>query len=352
MSDPQHPHVPTPAALTSRGAVSAISGAGLGVLGAWLLHLGARDAAQVEWECAVSTCGTNDVAGTAPMLGVLALALAGVLLARTVRTLAAPLMVLVGTLAMLLGWRSAIEQRLVTIDNVTMTPLLGRGRGWLVVVGLVGVVALVLTVLAAVRELRQSSGYWVLLGRRATWGRVADYENTGEDPTATVHFADENGTRYSVRMPVPREAFQRPPRVYYDPVSPTDPDRLRIGMPGAPLTAGGRDEQLAAARLLLPLPGDDEAVADRTTMSIAADGTRTTTSMGPGGTRTATVAPDGTRTVTTVAADGTRAVRSTQTSTETISDVTAALERLSELHRSGALSDDEFAAAKAAVLRR
>lgn len=352
MSDQENPRVPTPAALSSRGAVSAVVGAGLGVLGVWLLYVGARDAAQVEWECAVSTCGTNDFAGTAPMLGVMALVLTGLLLTRTVRTVAAPLTVLAGALAMLLGWRSAIGQRLVTVDNLTMTPLFGRGRGWLVVVGLVGVVALVLTVLAAVHELRRASGYWVLLGRRATWGRVADYENTGEDPTATVHFADENGTRYSVRMPVPRDAFRRPPRVYYDPVSPTDPDRLRIGMPGAPLTGRGRDEQLAAVRQLLPLPGDDEGVADRTTMSIAADGTRTTTSVGPGGTRTATVSPDGTRTVTTVAADGTRTVRSTQTSTETITEVTAALERLARLHRSGALSDAEFAAAKAAVLGR
>lgn len=336
--------------LRSATPVSIVLGLGLAGTGAWLEYLGARDASLVQWECAVSTCGTNDLAGAAPILGVLALVLAGVLLTRSLRTAAAPLLVLLGAGSALLGWRSAIDQRLVTAASV---------RGWLIAVGVVAAVALVVAVVAVVRELRRSSWYWVLLGRTGTWGRVTDYRNGEDGPAATLHFADAAGNRYSVRTRVPRDAFRRPPRVYYDPVSPTDPDRLRVTMPVAPLLAKQRDAQSAAVRRMLPLPGDDDR-SDRTTMSVGPDGTRTTTSTGPAGSRIATVTPDGTRTVTTVDADGTRTVRTTSSttststtgSTETITDVTAALERLAELHRSGALSDAEFSAAKSAVLRR
>lgn len=325
----------------------ALLGVAVAALGGWLLHLGARDASLVRWECAVSTCGTDDLAGAAPVLGILALVVAAGLLVRTLRTVAPPLLMLIGSGAALLGWRDAVDQGLVTADAV---------QTWQTVVGLVAAVTLVATVLATIRELRRSSGYWVLLGRRSTWGRVSDYASDG---TATVHFDDASGNRYSVRMPVPRDAFKRAPRVYYDPVAPTDLGRLRVGMPGQPLTATARRDQFDAVRRLLPLPGDDLGSDATTAMHIAPDGSRTTTTTGDYGTRSTTVAPDGTRTTTTIAPDGTRTSRSStsrtstsRTSTETITDVSVALERLSALHRDGSLSDEEFAAAKAAVLRR
>ncbi|MEV7973693.1 SHOCT domain-containing protein [Cellulomonas sp. NPDC089187] len=319
----------------------------LAVVAAWLLFIGARDASLVEWECAVATCGTNDPRGVAPMIGVLALALAGTLLGRTLRTASAPLMVVAGAAGALLGWRSALDQGLVHVESI---------RWWLIAAGLVLSVALVLTVLTSVRELRRSSAYWVLLGLRSAWGRVTDYQNgDGGRCTGTVHFADEAGNRHQVRMEVPRDAFARPPRVYYDPVAPTDLGRLRIGLPGRPLTAKARAEQLAAVKQMLPLPGD--IAQEHATMQVAADGTRTTTSTGADGTRTTVVTPDGVRTTTIVGPDGTRTVRSTSSAssgaaTETATDVTTALERLSALHASGALTEDEFQAAKAAVLRQ
>lgn len=288
---------------------TSVVGVAAAAVGGWLLHLGTRDASLVSWECAVSTCGTNDFAGAAPILGVLALALAGTLLIRPWRTAAAPAMVLLGSVSALLGWRSAIDQRLIPAQSV---------RVWLVITGIIAAVALVLTVLTAVRELRRSAGWWVLLGRQATWGRVTDYRNGDGRCTGTVHFEDAAGTRYQVHTTVPREAFARPPRVYYDPVSPTDPSRLRIGMPGQPLSAAARRAQIAAVRELLPLPGD--ATAERTRTTHSTHSTRTT--------------------------------HTSRSSTETITDVTVALERLAALHASGALSDDEFDTAKAAVLRR
>lgn len=339
-----------PSALRTSTGLSLLFGAALGAAGAWMLHLGTRDASLVEWECAVSTCGTNDFAGAAPMLGIVALILAAVVLTRALRTAAGPLALLTGAISALSGWRSAIDQRLVTADSL---------RIWLAVAGVVAAVGTVLLATTGVRELRRSSGYWVLLGRSATWGRVTDYQNTDGRPMATVHFDDAAGNRHSVRTDVPRDAFRRPPRVYYDPVSPTDPGRLRIGLPGQPLTAHARQEQQRAIRELLPLPGDETGAADSTAMSIGPDGTRTTTITGAFGTRMTTVAPDGTRTITEVAPDGTRTVRSstststsTTRSTETITDVTTALERLSALHEAGSLSDQEFATAKAAVLGR
>lgn len=339
-----------PSALRTSTGLSLLFGTALGGAGAWMLHLGTRDASLVEWECAVSTCGTNDFAGAAPMLGGVALILAAVVLTRVLRTAAGPLALLTGALAALLGWRAAVDQRLVTADSV---------RVWLVVAGSVAAVGAVLLAITGVRELRRSSGYWVLLGRSATWGRVTEYQNTEGRPTATVHFDDAAGNRHRVRTAVPRDVFRRPPRVYYDPVSPTDPGRLRIGLPGQPLTAQARQEQQRAIRELLPLPGDETGAADSTAMTIGPDGTRTTTMTGAFGTRSTTVAPDGTRTITEVAPDGTRTVRSSTTSTatssttsETITDVATALERLSALHDAGSLSDQEFAAAKAAVLGR
>ncbi|WP_169164329.1 SHOCT domain-containing protein [Cellulomonas taurus] len=330
----------------------ALLGVAAAALGGWLLHLGARDASLVRWECAVSTCGTDDLAGAAPVLGILALVVAAGLLTRTLRTVAPPLLMLVGAGAALLGWRDAVDQGLVTAASV---------QSWQMVVGLVAAVALVVTVLTAIRELRRSSGYWVLLGRRGTWGRVTDYASDG---TATVHFDDADGNRYSVRTSVPRDAFKRAPRVYYDPVAPTDVGRLRVGLPGQPLTATARRDQFDAVRRLLPLPDDDLRSDATAAMDIAPDGTRTTTTTGAYGTRRTTVAPDGTRTTTTIAPDGNTTTRSstvrssttrsssTRSSTETVTDVSVALERLSALHREGALSDQEFAAAKAAVLRR
>jgi hypothetical protein len=119
-----------------------------------------------------------------------------------------------------------------------------------------------------------------------------------------------------VRTVVPRDAFKRPAQALYDPTRPDDPARTRAVLPAQPLMAVNRQRREQAVRVRVPLPGDE--LPPGTPPAAARASTASTASAGAGG-----------------------AV-----------DVVAALERLRVLHEQGALSDQEFAAAKAAVLRQ
>ncbi|MEV0644013.1 hypothetical protein AB0I28_01995 [Phytomonospora sp. NPDC050363] len=91
----------------------------LAVLAAqWTLRLGAREAALVEWDCGGGRCGTNDFAGAAPVLGVLALvAGAYLLLPKSRRALAAPLVVIGTAVCVVIGLEEGIAEGNIERDG-------------------------------------------------------------------------------------------------------------------------------------------------------------------------------------------------------------------------------------------
>ncbi|RMI13343.1 SHOCT domain-containing protein [Cellulomonas triticagri] len=128
-----------------------------------------------------------------------------------------------------------------------------------------------------------------------------------------MHFADASGTRHAVRTVVPQDAFKHAPVAYYDPERPDDPARLRVVVPAQPLMAAVRTEREAAVRRLLPLPDDDLVSTPPRTPRTASR---------PAASERAGADPS----------------------------VVDALERLRDLHTTGALTDDEYAAAKSRLL--
>lgn len=291
-----------------RALVRLLVGAGLAAVAWWLLHLGAHDATLVRWECAAATCATDDFAGAAYPLGGMVLVAAGALLLPLLRDATGGVVLTVAASALLAGWTGAVDEGLNTSEAVRW-PL--RVTTAVLAVGVVGIVV------GTVRASRRSGLLARASGLTGTWARVRDYENIdGTRCRATVHFDDARGVRHAVRTEVPRDAFQHPPRAYYDPLRPDDPDRLRVLVPSPPLTASARTAREQAVRVLLPLPGDDL----------------------PGGTRRS--APT----------DGPARANAAGSAPRTATSVVDALERLHALHAAGALTDEEYAAAKAGVL--
>lgn len=317
-SAPAPPVVPVVPGGVPRALLRLVAGLGVAAVGWWMLRLGAHDATLVRWECAAATCATDDFAGGAIPLGALVLAVAAALVLPLLREATTGVLLTVASSALLAGWTGAVADGLTSSDAV---------RWQIRVSAAVLVVGVVATVVGAVRVVRRSGVPARLSGRTGTWARVRDYENVdGTRCRATVHFDDARGVRHAVRTEVPRDAFRRPPRVYYDPLRPDDADRLRVVVPSAPLTASARQAREQAVRVLLPVPEDDWA----------------------GGTPPATAAeaPDPGRRAggTTVSST------SRSSSTRTSLSVVEALERLHALHVSGALTDEEYAAAKAGVV--
>jgi hypothetical protein len=115
--------------------------------------------------------------------------------------------------------------------------------------------------------------------------------------------------RHAVRTVVPRDAFKRPAQALYDPERPDDPARLRVALAPQPAMAAARVAREQAVRVRVPLPGDDL----------------------PSGRAAGSAGPD--------------------VAGSTPADLVTALDRLRVLHERGALTDEEFAAAKASVLR-
>lgn len=291
-----------------RALVRLVAGAGLAAVAWWVLRLGAHDATLVRWECAAGTCATNDFAGAAYPLGGMVLVAAGVVLLPLLQQATGGVVLTVAAGALLTGWTGAVDDGLSTSEALRWQVLVSTA---LLAVGVVG------TVVGAVRAVRRSGLVARASGLTGTWARVRDYENVdGTRCRATVHFDDAGGVRHAVRTEVPRDAFKRPPRAYYDPLRPDDPDRLRVLVPSPPVTAAARTAREEAVRRLLPLPGDDL----------------------PGGTRGAPSAPE----------QGPRATAAPGVRTST--SVIDALERLHALHAAGALTSEEYAAAKAQVL--
>jgi hypothetical protein len=281
---------------------------GLLVLGWWMLRLGAHDASLVSWDCGGGSCATNDFAGAAPSLGGLAVAAAAVLGATLVGWLAPALALVVASLALLVGWRGAVADGLASEASVRVPVGIAAA---------VLVLALAGTVVALVAVLRRAGTLARLAGRRSTWARVTDYATDAQGGVlGTVHFDDDRGVRHAVRTTVPRRAFAIPARALYDPARPDDPERLRVALPAQPAMAATRQARERALRVRLPLPGDDL----------------------PGGREPGAGGTDH-RPAGAATADG------------DAPDVSVALARLAALHAAGSLSDDEFAAAKAAVLR-
>lgn len=321
-----------PSALSGAAARTAVAGvvaAGLGAVAWWLLRLGAHDATLVRWECFAGTCATDDFAGAAPVLGGMVL-LATAAVAWPVTRRATPgLAAVLGSGALLTGWSAAVSDGLTT-DQAVRRPML--------IAALVLALGLVAALWGGVRTLRDAGGLLRLRGRTGTWARVRDYESVpGPVVGATVHFDDARGVRHAVRTRVPRAAFTHPPRAYYDPERPDDPQRLAVVVPPPPLTAAARRAREQAVRALLPLPGDDLPGGD------AAGATRG----GPGGAGAgepggAGAGEPGGWASGAASAGGARPAGSVP--------VVDALERLQALRATGALSEEEYAAAKARVL--
>ena len=315
----------------ARTTVTAAVAAGLGVLAWWLLRLGAHDATLVRWECFAGTCATDDFAGAAPVLGGMAL-LATAAVAWPVTRRATPgLAAVLGSGALLAGWSAAVSDGLST-DQAVRRPVL--------VAALVLALGLVAALWGGIRTLQDAGGLARLRGRTGTWARVRDYESApGPVVGATVHFDDARGVRHAVRTRVPRAAFTHPPRAYYDPERPDDPQRLVVVVPSPPLTAAGRRAREQAVRALLPLPDDD----------LAGGGTAGAGREGPGRGGTGG-APGGGSGRAGAAWPGGGASSAGGGGPRGAGSVVDALERLQALRASGALSEEEYAAAKARVL--
>lgn len=299
----------------ARTAGTALAAVALGAAAWWLLRLGAHDATLVRWECFAGTCATDDFAGAAPVLGGLVLLGAGATAAPLTRRATPGLAVVLGSGALLAGWSAAVADGLTT-EQAVRRPVL--------IAALVLALGLVAALWGGVRVLRGSGLPARLGGRTGAWARVRDYESApGPVVGATVHFDDARGVRHAVRARVPRDAFQHPPRAYYDPERPDDAERLVVVVPSPPLTAGARRARELAVRALVPLPEDD--------LPGGGPGTRgrTGSAGAPSAGRPGTSSPAGGR--------GT-------------ASVVDALERLQALRASGALTEEEYAAAKARVL--
>ena len=318
---------PDPTSVLSRSAArtvgTALAAVALGGLAWWLLRLGAHDATLVRWECFAGTCATDDFAGAAPVLGGMVLLASAAAAAPLTRRATPGLAVVLGSGALLAGWSAAVTDGLTTEQAV---------RRWVLIAALVLALGLVAALWGGLRVLRGTGVLARLGGRRGTWARVRDYESgTGPVVGATVHFDDARGVRHAVRTRVPRDAFRHPARVYYDPERPDDAGRLVVVVPSPPLTAGGRRAHEEAVRILVPLPEDDlpggGPGSGAWAGSAGAPG-----GWGRGGAgRGAAAAYAG--------ADGGGP-----------GPVVDALERLQALRASGALSEGEYAAAKAHVL--
>jgi hypothetical protein len=301
--------------------VRLVAGLGVAAVGGWMLRLGAHDATLVRWDCAAATCATDDFAGGAIPLGAMVLVVAAALVLPLLREATAGMLLTVAAGALLSGWTGAVA------DGLTPSGSLRWQIGIAVLLLAVGVVA---GVVGAVRVLRCSGVTARLSGLTGTWARVRDYENIdGTRCRATVHFDDARGVRHTIGTEVPRDAFRRPPRVFYDPLRPDDADRIRVVVPSPPLVASARQVREQAVRALLPFPDEDlDAGSPRAPGSAASPGSASRAAR----TRFSTTST------------------STSSSTRTSVPVVEALERLHALHAAGALSDEEYAAAKSGVL--
>lgn len=296
-----------------RAAGTALAAVVLGAVAWWLLRLGAHDASLVRWECFAGTCATDDFAGAAPVLGAMVLVGAAATAAPLTRWATPGLALVLGSGALLQGWSAAVSDGLTT-EQAVRRPVL--------VAALVLALGLVAALWGGIRVLRGAGLLARLGGRTGAWARVRDYES-GTAPVvgATVHFDDARGVRHAVRTRVPRDAFRHPARAYYDPERPDDAERLVVVVPSPPLTAAGRQAREAAVRALVPLPEDD----------LPGGGPA-----GPGRTGSAGASP-GAGAPSSAGARG-------------AGGVVDALERLQALRAAGALSEEEYAAAKARVL--
>jgi hypothetical protein len=311
---------PDPASVLSRSVArsvgTALAAVALGAVAWWLLRLGAHDATLVRWECFAGTCATDDFAGAAPVLGGMALLATAAAAAPLTRRATPGLAVVLGAGALLAGWSAAVADGLTT-EQAVRRPVL--------VAALVLALGVVAALWGGVRVLQGTGLPARLGGRTGAWARVRDYESgTGPVVGATVHFDDARGVRHAVRTRVPRDAFRHPARVYYDAERPDDAQRQVVVVPSPPLTAAGRRAHEEAVRVLVPLPEDDLPGG------------------GPGRGRAGSAGASG-------GAPG-HPGADAGTAGRGAGSVVDALERLQALRASGALSEAEYAAAKARVL--
>ncbi|WP_353945873.1 hypothetical protein ABII15_32625 [Streptomyces sp. HUAS MG91] len=208
----------------------------------WLVglvwHVSTYDASTVEWFCDNEGCASDQFASMAPLLGVGAGVLFGLLSARFLRRATAGVTVTVAALGAARGWYDAIDagrvDRATATDYMIVFPFGTYAvSAWLTFFWCVAGAGLVAALW----------GGWVSARRAAVLRRVSrkyatadalleGWRATGRgrgEVTAVFHDAD--GTRHEVPAVVDRAALGRPVLAVYDTSRPGDPGRVRVAVP-------------------------------------------------------------------------------------------------------------------------
>ncbi|MEE1791967.1 hypothetical protein PUR28_14490 [Streptomyces sp. BE308] len=203
----------------------------------WLLfHVAAAEGARVTWSCDVSSCGTDDLAGGAPMMGAAAVVALSLLSTRYLHRAAPGVAVALAGAASGAGWQDTLDAGDVTADESMEWPV-----GWFTPENWI-IVAQVITVAGCLYALR---GGWVSLRRtqglhRLALGRrlaVAEAELTGWERAGrnrgrvVVGFHDGDGAHHAFPAVVDRYALGRTAFVLYDVEHPGDATSSRVSSP-------------------------------------------------------------------------------------------------------------------------
>lgn len=210
------------------------------VLLAWqvwmLFHISSAESDRVMWSCGESDCGTNDLAGAAPLMGA-AVAAGLALMSRRYLHGAAPGVALALAAAGFgSGWQAAVDGGEVRSDESAEWLV-----GWFTVADWItlswsaaGVFALI-AVGGAVSSLRRTNGLHRLrLGSRLATAdaELQDWSSVGRRRSGVlVRFEDEAGTRHEFPAVVGRYARGHRAVVLYDAQRPGDASSSRVSIP-------------------------------------------------------------------------------------------------------------------------
>ncbi|MFE5076136.1 hypothetical protein [Streptomyces halstedii] len=203
----------------------------------WMLfHIASSETTHVVWSCDESDCGTDDLAGGAPMMGAAAV-VAFSLMARRFLHHAAPgvALALAGT-AFAGGWRAAVGAGDIREDESVdwMIGWFSAGH-WIIVAQAVAAAGAVWALVGGAVSLRRTGGLHRLrLGRRLA---VSEASLTGWSPVGRgrgrveVAFEDADGVRRTFPAVVGRHALGLKALVLHDAERPGDHTRSRLSTP-------------------------------------------------------------------------------------------------------------------------
>ncbi|MEE1737735.1 hypothetical protein [Streptomyces sp. BE147] len=203
----------------------------------WLLfHVAAAEGSKVVWSCGGGSCGTDDLAGGAPMMGAAAVVALSLLSTRYLHRAAPGVAVALAGAAFGTGWRDAIDAGDVRAD-ASAEWMLGwfTPSNWIVVSQAVTVAGCLYALWGLRLGLRRTQVlHRLALGRRLA---VAEAELTGWERVArdrgrvVVGFDDGDGVRHEFPAVVDRYALGRPALVLYDGEHPGDATSSRVSTP-------------------------------------------------------------------------------------------------------------------------